>query len=94
VGTDRYFYTNLYGAVQFVSAIDAESLQMSPREFHENMQKNDLYKPLPELKSHEGLLEALERLASLGPRQDKIRADIAKLSEVLDRSLSEVQSQA
>eukprot|EP00035_Acanthoeca_spectabilis_P000130 m.71140 g.71140 ORF g.71140 m.71140 type:complete len:505 (-) comp10053_c0_seq1:234-1748(-) len=87
-GEAGYFYTNLYGAVEFVSTIDAEALQMSPREFHERMQQNDLYKPVPELKSHAALLQALEELAALGPRQDKLRADLAAVHDLLDASLA------
>eukprot|EP00037_Helgoeca_nana_P014204 m.132455 g.132455 ORF g.132455 m.132455 type:complete len:491 (+) comp22448_c0_seq1:66-1538(+) len=87
-GEAGYFYTNLYGAVEFVSKLDAEALQMSPREFHKLTQQNDLYKSVPDLKSHAALTEALERLAALGPRQEKIRSDLVQLNQLLDESIA------
>eukprot|EP00041_Stephanoeca_diplocostata_P022533 m.538907 g.538907 ORF g.538907 m.538907 type:complete len:749 (+) comp22086_c0_seq4:193-2439(+) len=87
-GEAGYFYTNLYGAVEFITHMDAESLQMSPIEFDRQMQQNDFYKPAPTLKNHESLLESLERLAALSARQDRVRADLEKLNEEMNGVLN------
>ena len=84
-GETGYYFTNLYSAVSFIETLDARSLKIGEGEFQKKIHGANAYKVSNRLGTHDKLKGFLERLKTLGERQERSTSGIERLELELDR---------